>query len=169
MPIPINTIVFTHEDIEVLAKAARLIDIAYPLKSDPLVQMSDEAITRAVDETDQRRRAISSINPWDPVGWGRINLARIAIEAIVEQVTQETQTSWWLSHATDPDHPQAIQYAEVLAAERTAQLRHAQEAREIIMEAFNQVRRQHDPAWLKSSIRWGEAIEDPYEATATQP
>ena len=134
----VKTVIFSKDETRLLRRAQGLIDIAYPLASDPLVREGTEAHERAVPDDDPRRRVLTGLtNAFDPVTRSRLRLGEIALLALRDQIAKESTVDWWLAHASDPASDQAKQMAEVLAAERTGQARLVEGALAVVQEALS--------------------------------
>lgn len=142
----IRTVLFDREETAALDRANNLIDIAFPLDTDPLVQRTREARERAVPADHQIRNALRGLrSPFDPITHPRLVFAEKALVALVERIEVESDVAHWLGLAGDPEHPQTRQMAEVLATERGRQRRAAQEALDLIRAALEHVTVEDDP------------------------
>lgn len=123
--------VLTAEEVAVVSKAARLIDIAFPPNTDPLVPPH-----RAVDPHHRLRKALLGMrSSYDVVSWQRLVAARESLEALWEQVVVESSEAHWLELAATVD-PDSYRYASVLAAERRGQQRLVADAMAVVQEAL---------------------------------
>lgn len=158
----IRTVIFSREESQAFGRAQRLIDIAYPLASDPLVQRSREAQARAAPEDDPHRRVLRGLgNAFDPVTRPRLVLAKTALDILADQVRKESSVDYWLAlSAASADQPtrqmagqttewMAGQMARVLATERTAQLHIVNTALGVVEAALTAIPPQDDPTLIR--------------------
>lgn len=147
----IKTVLLDRDEAQAIHKANRLIDIGFPLASDPLVQRSTDALSRAVKgESHPLRIGLNGLrNAFDPITQPRLATAQQTLTILLDQVIKESDADHWLGLAADPTHPQARQMAEVLAAERTGQQRHVREALDIVTEALSHLSEDDDPKILR--------------------
>lgn len=159
MPRIVRCALFSKRETEVLRRANRFTDIAFPLASDSLVQRSTEALARAVTDDDQRRRALGAlVHPFTPITYPQVMAARRFLDVLLDQMVKESEVEHWLGLSATPEHPQSQQMAQVLAAERTGQQRIVREAIEVVEAALSAMGAADDPRPAERRTDYGGFI-----------